>query len=158
MKKRKTRWKLLGAFLLIIVAAFGGLWLLGDYEMRKREWQIDALARGLKEWEKQDHERAMADTYGGRTPQETLQMYINAVEKGDYELASRYFIQEKQESELIKLQNSKKEDTNNVLTFLKQGVNAEGSFSEDNKKFIIRKPIFINFVLYPNALWKIIEI
>jgi len=31
------------------------------------------------------------DTYGGKTPQETLDMFINALEKGDIELAAKYF-------------------------------------------------------------------
>ena len=35
--------------------------------------------------------KIVADTYGGKTPQETLDMFISAVEKGDYELASKYF-------------------------------------------------------------------
>jgi hypothetical protein len=37
-----------------------------------------------------------ADTYGGETPEETLELFIEALEAGDYELASRYFVPEKQ--------------------------------------------------------------
>ncbi len=39
------------------------------------------------------YEEAMRnDTYGGKTPQETLNLFISALEKEDVELASRYFI------------------------------------------------------------------
>jgi len=31
------------------------------------------------------------DTYGGKTPQETLDMFIDALERGDIDLASKYF-------------------------------------------------------------------
>ncbi|MBU4057837.1 hypothetical protein KJ828_02665 [Patescibacteria group bacterium] len=36
------------------------------------------------------------DTYGGKTPEETLQLFIDALKKGDTELASKYFILSKQ--------------------------------------------------------------
>lgn len=38
-----------------------------------------------------------ADTYGGKTPQETWAMFVHALEVGDTDLAAKYFIQEKQE-------------------------------------------------------------
>ena len=37
------------------------------------------------------------DTHGGDTPEETWNMFIDALEKGDVELASKYFVVEKQE-------------------------------------------------------------
>jgi len=33
-----------------------------------------------------------ADTYGGKTPQETLDMFVDALRKGDIDLASKYFL------------------------------------------------------------------
>jgi hypothetical protein len=32
-----------------------------------------------------------ADTYGGKTPEETLKLFIEALKAGDIELASKYF-------------------------------------------------------------------
>lgn len=40
------------------------------------------------------------DTYGGKTPEETLALFIAALEKGDIELASKYFVIEEQEERL----------------------------------------------------------
>ena len=37
------------------------------------------------------------DPYGGDTPEETLQLFIDALKKGDVELASKYYIWDKQE-------------------------------------------------------------
>lgn len=42
-------------------------------------------------------ERYANDTYGGETPEETLSLFIKALETGDVELASKYFVVEKQE-------------------------------------------------------------
>ena len=43
------------------------------------------------------------DIYGGETPEETLQMYIEALENRDFELASKYFVLKDQERELKEL-------------------------------------------------------
>ena len=45
------------------------------------------------------------DTYGGATPEETLQLFITAFKASDLELASKYFIIEKQAEYLAKMQN-----------------------------------------------------
>ena len=100
----------------------------------------------------------MADTYGGKTPQKTLQMFIEAVEKGDYELASRYFILEKQEKELDDLKNAQKKDIKNVLNLLKQSLQYQGKYSQNENLYLIRKPILIEFIKYPSGIWKLTDI
>jgi len=45
------------------------------------------------------------DTYGGATPEETLRLFITAFKASDLELASKYFIIEKQAEYLAKMQN-----------------------------------------------------
>jgi len=47
-----------------------------------------------------------ADTYGGTTPEETLRMFIEALEKKDYVLASKYYLVEDQSQALDDLQTS----------------------------------------------------
>lgn len=37
------------------------------------------------------------DTYGGKTPEETYDLFIEALKKGDVELASKYFVVNRQE-------------------------------------------------------------
>ena len=37
------------------------------------------------------------DTYGGATPEETLQLFIDALKAGDIDLASKYFLPEDRE-------------------------------------------------------------
>jgi len=44
-----------------------------------------------------------ADTYGGETPEETLRLFIDALEKKDYELASKYFVVEEQKQNFIRM-------------------------------------------------------
>src|SRR3989338_1484014 len=73
----------------LVLVAFAGLGMFKQWRMRKG---VENFAETLKRLEQEDYRRAMADTYGGKTPQETLQMYISAGEKGDHELSRKYFI------------------------------------------------------------------
>lgn len=98
------------------------------------------------------------DTYGGKTPEETLNMFIAAVETGDYELASKYFVVEKQSEEKARLISSPKENINNVLSLLKQATYSMGEYSDDKKAYSLYNPIAVDFIIYPSNLWKINEI
>ena len=119
---------------------------------------MDKLAQALRDIEKKDYEMAMADTFGGQTPQETLALFIQAVEQGDYELASKYFIIPKQGEELESLKTAPKENIENVMGLLKQINIEDGSYNTDGDNFLVRKPILVEFLLYPNGVWKIVEI
>ena len=81
----------LGIFFLVLIvlllAPKAASWYGGWKDAR-----FEAKVQGVR---KEIYDAAMADTYGGKTPQATLQMYIEAVEKGDYELASKYFVEKK---------------------------------------------------------------
>lgn len=152
------KYKLVVGLFLTLVIAVGGLIIVRAYTKWRGTENVERLARALRQYEQEMLEARMADNYGGKTPQETLRLYIEAVERGDYELASRYFIGEKREGELKSLQNSPKANMENVQELLKQTLLSEGSYSDDKKDFVIRKPLLVDFVLYPNGIWKIVEI
>jgi|SRR3990172_10217389 len=161
-KPKKTYWKFVLGFLGIVVAVFvlyiAGFWLWQKYDLWQGQKGVQKLAEELKRIEEEDYQRAMADTYGGKTPQETLQMYIDAVEKGDYELASKYFIGDNQEEELRSFDGATDENINKVINLLKLSIKNNGGYSWDEKFFSIDKPLYVSFKIYPNGIWKIIEI
>ena len=98
MDKHKLLKKVLIIILIVAAGVFLADWAMGKYKFWQETKKVDKLAQALRDIEKKDYEMAMADTFGGQTPQETLEMFIKAVEKGDYELASKYFVLKKQES------------------------------------------------------------
>lgn len=103
--------------------------------------------------------KIMSDTYGGKTPQETLVLFITAVEDGDYELASKYFVVERQgewENELFEIKQAKKIDI--FLDPLKETLNSLGEFSKDSNRYFINDPVSVDLIIYPSNLWKIDEI
>ncbi|MBI3019760.1 MAG: hypothetical protein HYY60_00320, partial [Parcubacteria group bacterium] len=94
-------WKFEMGFLLIIGAALL-VWAATVYlspEARKARDANEYLERLQAEYKN--------DTYGGATPEETLSLFIAALEKGDIELASKYFLPEDREEILVQIQSSK---------------------------------------------------
>ena len=107
---KKNNWRQFGrhwivVFILAILAAFviWGMLQAGPWLKRLQDWRA---ARALQS---QLEELYRNDKYGGKTPEETFDMFIAALEKGDVELASKYFVIEKQESWLKTLEEYKKE-------------------------------------------------
>ncbi len=163
-KPKGKFWKFTLIFFTIIAGVFvlyiASSWCWYFFRQWQGEKAVEELAGRLERIKQEDYQKAMADTYGGRIPQETLQMYISAVETGNYELASKYFIEKYQEKELEKLNKVTKEFIDKYLSLLKKSTN--GYFSSDDipgrKEFFIDEPIYIRIGLYPNNIWKIIEI
>ena len=75
---------------MIIALAMGGLYFLNYYFSPEQK-----AMRYYKDLERQYAE----DTYGGSTPEETLQLFIDALKAGDIDLASKYFVVEKQKEQ-----------------------------------------------------------
>jgi hypothetical protein len=158
-KPKSKFWKFALGFAGIIIGIFI-LYVAGLWGWRKYEWN-QSIKRGEiaeENLKKLMHEQAMADTYGGKTPQETLQMYIDAVEKGDYELASKYFIGGNQEKELNSFNGATEKFIKEYLFLLNEAIKNSGGYSWDEKYFSIDKPIGVRMKIYPNSIWKIIEI
>src|SRR3989344_877577 len=126
------------AVIALVLVAFAGLGMFKQWQMRKG---VENFAETLKRLEQEDYRRAMSDTYGGKTPQETLQLDIDAGEKGAYGLARK---------------NGYKIDA--FLDPIKVALHKEGEYSMDKKSFSIHEPIAIDFRLYPNGIWKLMEI
>lgn len=122
---------------------------------------VERLAQKMAQEEQEIIEKRKADIFGGKTPQETLNLYIKAVEKGDYELASKYLVIEKQENEIQQL-NALKEK-NNLVSFiaLMKQASMDGDIESNEARMKSKTETsyyFINFYKYPNGIWKIVEI
>ena len=95
-KPKRKYWKFVAGFLGIIIIAFGGFFVWEKYFSPQAKINRETQKNYEKylEWQK-NYEKAMReDTYGGKTPEETLQMFIEALKKEDIELASKYFMLE----------------------------------------------------------------
>ncbi len=93
-KGKKKFWKFFIPFLalVVIVAAGSFAWVnyLSPEAKRAQETKanLEKFNAGMQAYE----DAMRADTYGGKTPEETLRMFIDALKKNDVELASKYFM------------------------------------------------------------------
>lgn len=148
------------ATIVIVLGVLAMLGYFGWYIYRANQGlaEVDNLARALRTADERAAAARRADTVGGNTPQETLELYIAAVERGNYEQASKYFVIENQEKELNSLLNAPRENLENMIVELKKGTQSEGGYSRDKMFYEIEDPAFIQFYIYPSGVWKIVEI
>lgn len=155
---RRGGFRFIAVFIILVLLPIAGSWVYYFYREYRITQAVDYAKESLKQYEQDIVDKKMADTIGGKTPQETLQLYITAVEKGDYVLASKYFIEKNRQKELESWNNATKKDVDRILELLRQTIKNQGSYSEDKNGFAIRKPLLVDFEKYPNGVWKIIEI
>jgi len=89
--------------ILIIIGALvwvGCVYFWPQYKFQKFLESYKALEQGLVSMLKND-------TFGGQTPEETYNLYIAALRKGDTDLASQYFYWERQVGEKQRLDEMK---------------------------------------------------
>jgi hypothetical protein len=86
-------------FLLILLIWVGSAaysaWQGYRFEKKTEEFQL-ALSKPYRE-----------DNYGGKTPEETWAMFLDALRKGDVDLASKYIVPEKREQRLKDMKQAK---------------------------------------------------
>lgn len=116
-KNKKSKLWLSLAILLVFAGFFAYENYFGTEARSSRETQKNY--QKYLDWEKSYNEAMENDTYGGKTPQETLDMFVEALRAGDTELASKYFVlkeDEKIDQKWIDLLKDLK-DKNNLERF-----------------------------------------
>lgn len=149
---RKVLYGVVALFLLGAV-----VWLLrGAPGVPRPKSELEKAARELERPFRED-------PYGGNTPEETIQLFVGALRKGDTELASKYFSPDKQE-EWAK--NLKKIKARGLLGSLIEDVlRAEKiePLGEGNARYEIKDPegnvgALLSLNKNPNGKWKIMSL
>ncbi len=169
----KHFWKaffgLLALVLISLTIAF-----LTDYYGKKSA--LDAAASQQK-IDEEMIQKYNADTYGGKTPEETLALFISALKKGDTTLASKYFILDEQakwkknlekiditklKSWATDIQIAKRIDSNESRAVFEYKRKFDGGVvNVQSKDFNIKPGLVvqpINLGRGPNGIWKILTI
>ena len=77
------------------------------------------------------------DTYGGETPEETLELFIQALEEGNVELASKYFVVEKQGEIREELSVGKENNNLDFLVEFLEKANRSTRLDENTHRFTV---------------------
>ena len=144
--KPLNRWKFSIALVAIILVVFFGLEIWSSYFSQAGRQNREIQANYQKYLNVQNkYEAAMkADTYGGKTPEETLGMFIDALKKGDIELASKYFVLREDGSRdpqwLEGLKNKReKEEMGSVISILgNMSPSIRDTGSDDISEYILK--------------------
>ncbi len=120
------RWWFWLGFLVLILGTFylkSYFDWRGDYDLSHTDEYARGLAAQLLHYQSQQlDEQYKNDTYGGDTPEETLRLFVEAIEKKDFNLASKYFIPEDQKAALSKFEISREIDgTKGLVDAYKSG-------------------------------------
>ena len=154
LNKRST--KLILGFVGILILALGA-WYASFYfspEMREH--------RAAKEYIENQKEKYRNDTYGSTTPEGTLELFVQALEEGDMELASKYFVIDRQSAKEKELRRLKKEY--GLERVSKDAQNLELSKKTENEAFYVitneEDQVQVQVVLRKNSKgqWKISEL
>ncbi len=117
-------WFFVGVILLIGATA---------YMVRYTQWNadyatdhVDDYARGMaaqlfKYQSDQIEKQYKEDTYGGDTPEATLKLFVEALEKKDFQLAAKYYIPEKQPEALKKISSAPQEALSRLTSAYSEG-------------------------------------
>ena len=152
----KNTLKYLGAAGLIVLIGFATLQTVRYLQYKNSpERQREEF---VKAWEKAYRE----DTYGGITPEETLQLFIDALKKGDTDLAAKYFIIDDQQKNRESLARVKERGMLNSMVKDLEREKYKYQISDGQIAFDIandEKEIALTILLSrgPNGKWKILD-
>jgi hypothetical protein len=129
MKKKILKIVMWVVIVIVVVLTF--LWFLGTYGYDiQNHFRAERQEKAQAEIEKEKArilEAQKNDIYGGKTPEETLDLYITALKAGDIELASKYseislknpYLQEKELDNLLRIIS----DKNKMVLVIKEAEN-----------------------------------
>ncbi len=150
---------------VILIALIGLGALIGIRYLRYRSdpaYRAERAAYEYVEQEKQLIQQMKDDPYGGDTPEETLGLFIDALKKGDTDLASKYFVVGEREKWREYLNKEKgKGNIDQIITEaekleLSREDEREAFFTVANKDNVVEVIVILKKGL--NAKWKITEL
>ncbi len=154
--------KLIGIAVMFIIVSLGvwfGTSLIDPQTQEAKE------ERAMQEYWDDLTEQYENDTYGGSTPEETIALFISALEVGDIELASKYFVIDEQEEQLEYLVGiQKKELIERLISVLENSGDKYPLVEGNNDRFIFEffdneKELIlqIDLAVTKNNIWKILD-
>ena len=99
-----------------------------------------------------------SDTYGGQTPEETIQLFIKAMEADDMVLASKYMARDSktglEDPQFLETLNSlSAEQKQQIISYLKQVKTDDGGINGYSKEFTVRDDN--NMVIFGVTVYKV---
>jgi len=158
---------------VVILLVVGGWYVSGYLEFNGEQRGLDVESitdeMVMNMYEKQQKEledKYKNDQYGGDTPEETIQLFIDALSNEDVELASKYFVVEKQGEMLDELSIGKNNDTLSGFVDILERKKIGEYYPDSNTQYVLTTfdenniaEFSFDFILNPfTNKWKLSEI
>ncbi len=141
-QKKKTPYLYIAAFVGILVLGAGLLFVWGNYLSPEAQsaHTMQKNYETYQAWEQQHNQDLALDTYGGSTPEETLQLFVDALDDEDIELASKYFALDQREQWAEGLKNIQLEKRiDEIIKTIKSAQASERDTGSGNQREFIVK-------------------
>ncbi len=130
MTKRVIKFSL-GA-LGMVLAGFGVLYGLHFFSP---EYKQEQAANEFIKREEEMKRAIYADMYGGNSPEETLDLFIDAIKKRDIDLAVKYYAVPQRDKAKKYLSNLTDEEANNIINSVSRAKNGKLEIDSDMARF-----------------------
>lgn len=108
----------------------------------------------LHEAESKTYERQVVGDFGGSIPVDTLNMYIGAVERGDYRVASTYFVRSARQQELHRFVGADIVQIREFSGLLKQAGTLIAAARPEGNKFENSFPLAFTMKQTDSGIWQ----
>ncbi len=139
---RRTLFVSIAICIGIIALSIGTLFIWGNYLSPDAQsaHTMQKNYETYQAWEQQHNQDLTLDTYGGTTPEETLQLFVDALDNEDIELASKYFVLDRRENWAEGLKNIQLEKRiDEIIKIIKSAQASERDTGSGNQREFIVK-------------------
>lgn len=154
MKLEAETWKVVLAVVLVQIIVIAWIIVFWQYRAYLQARTLSELTIALHDAELKTYERQVVGDFGGSVPKDTLSMYIAAVERGDYRVASTYFTRNVRQDELHRFIGVDIVDVREFTALLKQASASIDSVRPEGKVFQNAVPISFTMRKAENGVWQ----
>lgn len=136
---------------IIIIAWIIVFW---QYRAYLQARTLAEITMALHNAEFKKYERQVVGDFGGSIPADTINMYVAAVERGDYRVASTYFVREERQNELRRFIGADILDIREFAGLLKQASKSLASIRPEGRVFNNSVPLTFEMKRAENGVWQ----
>ncbi len=154
MKLESETWKVVLAVVLVQIIIISWIVVFWQYRAYLQARTLAELTIALHAAELKTYERQVVGDFGGSIPMDTINMYIAAVERGDYRVASTYFVREERQNELRRFVGADILDIREFTALLKQSSQSLASVRPEGKSLENSVPLAFKMSQAENGVWQ----
>ncbi len=148
-------WRILACGFAVIVFVVVGFYEWYYYMLYLHEQEAEQVMTRIVAIQKELYQKHLAGELGGESPYEVLSLYVKAIERKDYEIASAYFVKSARADALRALQNASPADIPVFLGVLKESLQTLKDNVPPQSSWYLTSPVSVSFTAVESGMWEI---